>query len=220
MRIGVLGTGTVARTLAGGFAARGDEIVLGTRDPSLTLADPDGPVAALLRGSPAISLAGFSEAADATEMVVLAVGGGHALEVVGQAGDAALSGKVLIDVTNPLDFSRGFPPTLLVANTTSLGEQVQAATTARVVKALNTVAAEVMVDPGAVANGDHDLFLCGNDASAKQSVSELLAQRFGWRSIIDLGDVSMARGTEMYLALWVRLMAALGTHRFNVRVVR
>jgi len=220
VRLAVLGTGGVGRTLAGAFDQRGDEVRLGTRDPGA--AGRDGRLADFLAAHAGVRLTGFEEAAAASELAILAVGGQHAVEAVRRAGGtgSALDGKVLIDVTNPLDFSGGFPPTLFACNTTSLGEQVQAATTARVVKALNTVAASVMVDPSSVANGDHDLFVCGDDEGAKGIVGALLEERFGWQRIIDLGDLSMARGTEMYLALWTRLMAALGTSEFNVRVAR
>lgn len=218
MRLGILGTGGVSRTLAGALDARGDEVVLGTRDPAASRTAE--PLAAFLAAHRDATLTTFEEAARSAELVILAVGGEHAVDVVTRAGAVALADKVLIDVTNPLDFSAGFPPTLFACNTTSLGEQVQAATPARVVKVLNTVAASVMVDPLSVANGDHDLFICGDDEEAKRSVTTLLQERFGWTSFVDLGDITMSRGSEMYLALWTRLMAAVGTHEFNIRVVR
>jgi predicted dinucleotide-binding enzyme len=113
------------------------------------------------------------------------------------------------------------PPSLTVCNTDSLGEQIQRAfPAARVVKALNTVNAQVMVDPAGVGGGDHDLFVCGDDAEAKRQVTDWLGEWFGWRNVVDLGDISTARGTEMLLPLWVRLWAALGTPRFNLKVVR
>jgi len=132
-----------------------------------------------------------------------------------------LAGKILIDVANPLDFSQGMPPSLLVANTDSLGDQIQRAfPDTRVVKALNTINCNVMVDPARVP-GEHDVFLAGDDEEAKTTVRELL-QSFGWTAerIIDLGDIAAARGTEMYLALWLRLMGALQTGDFNIKVVR
>src|SRR5262249_59073067 len=128
-------------------------------------------------------------------------------------------GKILIDVTNPLDFSRGAPPILSICNTDSLGEQIQRTfPEAKVIKTLNTVNCEVMVNP-ALVPGDHDIFICGNDADAKAHVAELLKQWFGWRSVIDLGDISAARATEQMMPIWLRLYGALGTLRFNVRVV-
>jgi len=142
------------------------------------------------------------------------------MEALDAAGASALAGKVLIDVTNPLDFSAGFPPTLIVKDTDSLGEQIQRAfPQTRVVKSLNTLTASLMVDPASLADGSHSVFVSGNDASAKQTVIGLL-QEFGHRDVIDLGDISTARGTEMWLPLWLRLMGTLGTAQFNLRIVR
>ena len=132
-----------------------------------------------------------------------------------------LAGKILIDVANPLDFSHGMPPSLSVANTDSLGEQIQRAfPDAKVVKALNTINCAVMVDPARIP-GEHDIFLAGDDDAAKQAVRDLL-QSFGWAAdrIIDLGDITAARATEMYLPLWLRLMGELQTGDFNIKVVR
>jgi predicted dinucleotide-binding enzyme len=128
---------------------------------------------------------------------------------------------VLIDVANPLDFSRGMPPSLLVSNTDSLAEQIQRGfPEARVVKTLNTMNCEVMVDPARLP-GEHDVFVAGDDDAAKEKVRELLAS-FGWPSdrIVDLGDITAARATEMYLPLWLRLFGALQTGDFNIKVVR
>lgn len=131
-----------------------------------------------------------------------------------------MAGKILVDVANPLDFSGGFPPSLSLANTDSLGEQVQRAfPEARVVKTLNTVNCELMVDPGRLAGGAHSVFVSGDDADAKVVVTSLLHE-LGHADVIDLGDITTARGPEMYLALWLRLMQALGTVEFSVRVVR
>lgn len=127
----------------------------------------------------------------------------------------------MLDVANPLDFSRGMPPTLTVCNTDSLAEQLQAAfPRLRVVKTLNTTNAMVMVNPGTVAGGDHSLFVCGNDAQAKASVTGWLGEWFGWRDVIDLGDVTAARGAEMILPIWIRLWGALGTPMFNFKIAR
>jgi predicted dinucleotide-binding enzyme len=226
MRIGILGTGAVGRTVASALAALGHDVVLGTRDPKRTLArsGPDNrgrpSVADWLQENPAVRLATFADATRDAEMVVNATSGEGTLPAIQSAGKANLAGKVLLDIANPLDFSRGFPPSLSVCNTDSLAEQIQRAVPeARVVKSLNTVNTSVMVDPAAVGDGDHSIFVCGNDAEAKASVVGLLRE-FGWRDIIDLGDLSNARGTEMYLPIWVRLMGTLGTPTFNVKVVR
>lgn len=126
-----------------------------------------------------------------------------------------------MDVSNPLDFSSGMPPSLSVCNTDSLGEQIQRAfPNARVVKTLNTINANVMVNPLLVAGGDHDVFVSGDDADARARVSELLKSWFGWRSVIELGDITTARGTEMMLPVWVRLWGALGTPMFNFKISR
>ena len=132
----------------------------------------------------------------------------------------ALDGKVLIDVANPIAPDSGFPPALSIVNTDSLGELIQREfPAARVVKTLNTVNAEVMVQPTLVP-GDHTIFVCGNDADAKGTVVDILAG-FGWPTgaVVDLGDITAARGAEMYLALWLRMMQATGSARFNIKLV-
>lgn len=126
---------------------------------------------------------------------------GRTLAAVEQAGPARLAGKVVIDVTNPLDFSKGFPPTLFVKDTDSLGERVQrAAPEARVVKALNTMTSALMLAPAAVNGGDHSVFICGNDAAAKDEVTKIL-DRFGWETE-DMGGVEGARAIEPLCILW------------------
>jgi len=139
-----------------------------------------------------------------------------------QAGVANLRGKILVQVSNPLDFSKGMPPTLTVCNTDSLGEQIQSEfPDVRVVKAPNTVNCDIMIAPSRIP-GDHDLFICGNDAEAKQQVAKYLSEWFGWKlgNIIDLGDITNSRGTEMYLALWVRLWGVVGNPHFNIHIVQ
>jgi predicted dinucleotide-binding enzyme len=166
-----------------------------------------------------IPLTRFSDAAAGAELVVNASSGAASLEVLGLAGAPNLAGKVLVDIANPLDFSAGFPPTLFVKDTDSLGEQIQRAyPDANVVKTLNTLNATLMVDPAALADADHTVFVCGNDASAKRTVTQLLAS-FGWKDVIDLGDITAARGTEMLLPIWLRLMTVLSTPAFNVKIV-
>jgi predicted dinucleotide-binding enzyme len=226
MKIAVLGTGPVGQTVAAKLADSGHEVVVGTRDPRATLArtEPDNfgnpPFPVWHEAHPAIGLAGPAEAAAPAELIVNASHGAGSIPVLEAAGEENLAGKVLIDIANPLDFSGGMPPTLTIVNTDSLAEQIQRRfPRARVVKALNTVNAYLMVDPGQLAGGDHSIFVSGNDPDAKKTVSELLAS-LGHTDIIDLGDISTARGTEMYLALWVRLWGALGTPNFNIKVVR
>lgn len=210
MKIAILGTGAVGRTLAGGLAGNGHEVVLGTRDPAATRTRPDAPDA---------DLRTFAEAATAGELVVNATGGGVSLEALRLAGSAALAGKVLVDVSNPLDFSAGFPPTLFVRDTDSLGEQIQRAfPEARVVKALNTMNAAVMVEPGRLS-APSAVFLSGDDPRAKEQVADLLRE-FGWEQIIDLGGIGTARGVEMLMPMWLQLMGAFGTPEFNWSIVR
>ncbi len=226
MQIAVLGTGPVGRTLAARFAALGHEVALGTRDVADTLArtEPDAwgspPVSVWLDAHPEVTLASYAEAAARGEMVVNATNGAASLSALALAGSDNLAGKVLVDVSNPLDFSRGMPPTLLVKDTDSLGEQIQRAfPDTRVVKTLNTMTADLQAEPGQPAHGDHTVFVSGDDADAKQEVTRFLAS-LGHTDVIDLGDITTARGTEMYLPLWLRLWGSLGTGIFNIKVVR
>jgi predicted dinucleotide-binding enzyme len=164
----------------------------------------------------------FADAAAFGEIILDCTNGANSLAALRQAGAANLADKILIQISNPLDFSQGMPPLLTVCNTDSLGEQIQREfPQARVVKALNTVNCAVMVQPSLVP-GDHDLIICGNDATAKREVVGLLGEWFGWKeqSVIDLGDITSSRATEMYLALWVRLWGVLGTPHFNIKVVQ
>jgi predicted dinucleotide-binding enzyme len=227
MRVAVLGTGMVGRAIAGKLSELGHEVVVGTRDPAATLArqEPDfagnPPFAAWQAEHPQVRLAGLADAAAHGELVVNATAGGASLEALRAAGEANLDGKVLVDVANPLDFSQGMPPSLSVSNTDSLAECIQREfPNARVVKTLNTVNALVMVDPGVVGGGDHTVFVSGDDPEAKALITGLLTEGFGWRDVVDLGDISTARGPEMFLPLWLRLMGGLQTPMLNVKVVR
>ncbi|HET6953139.1 MAG TPA: NAD(P)-binding domain-containing protein [Acidimicrobiales bacterium] len=225
MKIAVLGTGMVGRALAARLSGLGHDVTVGTRDPQATLArtEPDGmgnpPFSAWTAEHPDVAVATLREAAADADLVVNATNGSGALPALEQVGAEHLAGKVVVDISNPLDFSQGFPPTLFVKDTDSLGEQVQRAfPQARVVKTLNTMNANLMVDPAALG-AESSVFVSGDDAAAKATVTELL-ESFGHTDVIDLGDISTARGTEMYLPIWLRLMGALGTAAFNVKVVR
>ncbi|MGZ6708812.1 MAG: NADPH-dependent F420 reductase, partial [Solirubrobacteraceae bacterium] len=205
MNIAVLGTGMVGRAVAGRASQLGNDVTIGTRDPQATLARTDSdamgnpPFAAWHADHSAVGLATFADAAAAGELIVNATSGGNSLEVLALAGAGNLAGKVLIDIANPLDFSAGFPPTLSVKDTDSLAEQIQRAfPDARVVKTLNTLNAVLMAEPATLAGGHHSVFVSGDDAEAKATVTDLL-RSFGWRDIVDLGDLSTARGTEMLL---------------------
>jgi predicted dinucleotide-binding enzyme len=215
MRVGILGTGAVGQTLATKLIELGDEVTIGGRDAT------NEKSAAWLAGqeNDRAHIGTFADAAAFGELLVNATAGRVSLDALASAGASNLDGKVLIDIALPLDFSGGFPPTLSVVNTDSVGEQIQAAHPhVRVVKALNTMNAAVMVDPGGVP-GEHVTFVSGNDDGAKSEVTALLG-RFGWpaQRVIDLGDITTARGTEMYLGLWIRLMGTLGTPRFNIEL--
>jgi 8-hydroxy-5-deazaflavin:NADPH oxidoreductase len=202
MRIGVLGTGVVGTTIAGKLRELGHDVRIGSR----------------AAGEDAVP---FADAAAHGELVFNCTNGNASLEALTAAGTENLAGKVLIDVSNALDFSQGRPPLVGVSTGDSLGEQIQRAfQEAKVVKALNTVNANVMVDPGRVP-GEHDLFLSGNDEQAKAQVAELL-QTFGWPAerIIDLGDITAARAQELYVALWLRLVGVAGGTDLNIQLVR
>jgi predicted dinucleotide-binding enzyme len=226
VRLGILGTGVVGKTIAARLAGLGHEVMVGTRDPEQTLSrtEPDAygnlPFGAWQEEHPEVKLGTFEEAAAHGEMVVNATAGGVSLEALELAGEDNMNGKILIDVSNPLDFSQGMPPTLSVSNTDSLGEQIQRRfPEARVVKTLHTMNAHLMVDPAQLAETDHTVFVSGNDAEAKQAVTELL-ESFGWTDVIDLGDITTARGTEMMLPVWLRLFSALQKPIFNFKIVR
>lgn len=222
MNIGILGSGGVAQTLARALARLGHDVVLGTRHPD----DQDAP-----KGWGALSLRAFREEtrlpvltyADAARhgaLLVLAVNGLAAEAALRAAGDANLAGKTLLDLTNELDFAPDRPPSSRATDDRSLAEDLQRAfPEARVVKTLNTVTAALMVDPASLAGGDHTVFVCGDDANAKREAHDLL-RALGWRDILDLGDLRAARGVEMLLPLWLRLMGTLGTPNFQFKVVR
>jgi predicted dinucleotide-binding enzyme len=214
MRIGVLGTGVVGQTIGGKLVELGHDVKLGSRSSGNAKAE-DWTKKAGDRASHGT----FADAAAFGEIVFNCTAGGASLDALRLAGDANLAGKVLIDVANALDFSRGMPPTLSICNTESLGELIQAALPkTRVVKSLNTINCGVMVNPSLVP-GEHDVFVCGNDSDAKAQVTTILRDWFGWRSVVDLGDITAARGVEMYLPLWLKLWGAFKTPNLNVRVM-
>ena len=225
MKTAVLGTGIVGRTIAARLAELGHSVTIGTRDPEAAMSR----TGADAMGNPAfgtwaaenrtIKVERFSDAADGAELIVNATNGGASLDVLEQVGAAHLDGAVLLDIANPLDFSNGMPPTLFVKDTDSLAEQIQRAfPRALVVKALNTLNADLMAHPGLLADSG-SVFVSGNDAEAKATVAGLLKD-FGHQDIIDLGDITTARGTEMLLPVWLRLWGALGTAAFNFKIVR
>jgi predicted dinucleotide-binding enzyme len=212
VRIGVLGTGVVGQTMGAALVARGHDVMMGARSA-------DNPKALAFRDKTGGRTGTFADAAAFGEIIIHATRGATAVSVLEAAGAGNLAGKVLVDVSNPLDFSAGYPPSLTVSNTDSLGEMIQRSfPDALVVKTLNTVTASVMVEPARVP-GPHTVFVSGNDQRAKGRVMDLL-RSFGWHSILDLGDITTARGTEQMLPLWERLYAVLGTGEFNFAVMK
>ena len=208
MRIAVVGTGIVGRTLAPAFARLGHDTVVGSRDPSGTRTRGDWDLD--------LPLVTVAEAVTAADLVVNATNGAGSLSTFGEVD---LSGRVLLDVANPLDFSQGFPPTLLVKDTDSLAEQLQRAhPSAQVVKSLNTVNCRVMVDPDRLGEPT-TMVLAGDDAAARALVHELLGE-LGWTDVIEFDALSAARGMEMWLPMWVRLVGTLGSPDFNLSIIR
>jgi predicted dinucleotide-binding enzyme len=216
MRIAVLGTGTVGRTLAGKLVQAGHHVTMGSRSATNAAA-----LEWAAGAGPHAKAATFFDAAADGEVIINATPGSVSLEVLAAASTKNLDGKVLLDVANPLDLSAGFPPSLSISNTDSLAETIQRSfPTTRVVKALNTMRADVMVAPDRLAGGDHDVFMAGDDAQAKEVVTGLLRE-FGWRPehIRDLGALEAARGMEMWLPLWLRIFLRQGDRVFNIKVV-
>jgi predicted dinucleotide-binding enzyme len=227
MKLAVFGTSMVGQAISNKLSELGHEVMVGTRDVAKTLAHTDPhpygfpAFSVWLKDHPAIKVGSFAEAAQHGEIIFNATNGNGSLNALQLAGEANLNGKILIDISNPLDFSQGNPPFLSVVNTDSIGEQLQRAfPKLKVVKTLNTVTASLMINPRQLADGDHHLFVSGNDADAKAQVVDYLTTWFGWKHIIDLGDITTARGPEMYLPLWLRSWGALGTGMFNVKVVK
>lgn len=212
MKMGVLGSGMVGQAISARLEELGRDVMIGTRDPDK--------LSEWHTSHKDVKIGSFAETAGHGEIIFNATNGAASLDVLNMAGESNLNGKVLVDISEPLDFSKGMPPSLFVSNTDSLGEQIQRTfPQVKVVKTLNTVTANVMAYPQHVANGDHHVFLSGNDAQAKEQVVHIL-KSFGWIHILDLGDLSTARGTEMYIAFWLRLWGALGTGMFNVKVMK
>lgn len=225
MKLTVLGTGIVGRTIAARLAANGHKVALGTRDPKVTLgrmpAEGQQSLADWLKANPGITLMTFHEAAMFGEWVFCALSGKGVLDGIVATGADAIRDKILVDISNPLDFSHGMPPSLFVSNTNSLGEMIQRLVPrARVVKTLNMVNAAVMVEPGEVAGGNHTMFVCGNDSHARIEVANFLKTEFGWKDVMDLGDLTAARGMESALHLWLKLWGVIGHGSFGIKVAR
>ena len=227
MKIAVLGTAVVGQTLAGKLAELGHQVSMGTRNvvDALAKTAPDNfgrpPLSEWVKQNQKVNVAAFSDAAKNAEIIIVATNGLATIDALELAGKENLAGKVIVDVSNPLDFSKGFPPSLFVCNTDSLAEQIQRKfPVSRVVKSLNTMTASIMVNPSLVP-GDHTVFLSSNDDEAKNTVRELLGS-FGWKenNMIDLGDITTARGAEQLLPIWVRLYGSMNSPMFNFHIVK
>ncbi len=215
MKIGILGTGIVGSTIGTKLIQLGHDVKMGSRT-----ATNEKAISWTQKNGIHASQGTFAAAAAFGEIVFNCTHGVASLEALNLAGVNNFKYKILIDIANALDFSKGMPPSLAVSNTDSLGEQIQQAVPdAKVVKTLNTVNCNIMVNPRLVADGDHDIFICGNDAGAKVKVEEILKDWFGWKSVIDLGDITTARATEMLLPLWIILMEKFQSPHFNFKIV-
>jgi 8-hydroxy-5-deazaflavin:NADPH oxidoreductase len=215
MKIAVLGTGGVGRTIGSRLVTVGHEVRLGSRS-----AQKPEAIAWTQVSGPRASNGTYEDAAAFGELVFNCTSGTASVDALRAAGLRNLAGKILIDVSNPLDFSQGMPPTLAISGRDSLGETIQREfPETRVVKALNTVNMNLMVDPGRV-KGDHELLIAGNDAAAKEEVKRFLGEWFGWKGFVDLGDITGARACEAWLMVWIRLWGAIGSPDFNLHIAR
>lgn len=219
MKIGVLGTGIVGNTLASALISNGHEVKMGSRS-----AKNEKNIAFVANAANKNASAGtFADAATFGEIIFNCTAGSASLDALKLAGATNLNGKILVDISNPLDFSKGIPPSLSVCNTNSLGEEIQKEfPDVKVVKTLNTISSKVMVNPSLVNYGDHNVFICGNDEASKKVIMDTVLIPFGWlkKNIFDLGDITKARGTEMYLSLWLSLYGTIDSGAFNVKIVR
>jgi hypothetical protein len=229
MKIAIIGTGTVGQTFASRLITLGHDVMIGTRNVSEKLASTarDGydnpPFSEWYEQNKSVKLGTFAESAAFGEIILNVTQGANSINALKQADAKNLKGKILVDIANPLDFSKGMPPGLIpdLSNTNSLGEEIQKTFPGtKVVKTLNTMWCGLMVNPVMVGGGDHTNFICGNDTDAKNKVKSLLIE-FGWKSenILDLGDISSARGTEAVLPIWLRIWGATQNGAFNFKVV-
>lgn len=216
MRIGILGTGMVGEAIGSKLVKAGHEVKMGSRSTK-----NDKAAAWAAKNGSNASHGTFADAASFGEILFNCTAGTGALEALKLATEENLAGKVVVDISNPLDFSKGMPPSLFVSNTDSLGEQLQRAfPKTKVVKALNTLNCYLMTEPSLLP-GNHNLFMCGNDGAAKSTVAGFLVKNFGWKheQIIDLGDVTSARATESLLPIWLRLWTKFQNPNFNFHIV-
>lgn len=229
MKIAVMGTGTVGQTFASRLVSLGHDVMMGTRSVVDKLASTskdmygNPPFSEWHAANKNVQLGTFADAAAFGEIILNVTQGGNSINALKLADAKNLDGKVLVDIANPLDFSKGMPPSLIpeLSNTNSLGEEIQKTFPGvKVVKTLNTMWCGLMVNPAMIGGGDHNAFICGNDAEAKSKVKSLMNE-FGWKNenILDLGDISSARGTEAVLPIWLRIWGATQNGAFNFKVV-
>ena len=217
MKIGVLGTGMVGETIGSKLIEIGHQARMGSR----TASNEKSAAFVAKHGAGKASAGTFTEAAAFGEIIFNCVRGTEAISALKSAEEKNLSGKILVDLSNPLDFSHGMPPTLSISNTSSLAEEIQKTfPAAKVVKSLNTINCRIMVNPASINGGDHNIFISGNDPEAKKQVTGILGS-FGWaeKNIIDLGDIKSARGAEMYLPLWLSILGSRNSGAFNIKIV-
>lgn len=218
MKIAVLGTGMVGDTIGSRLIELGHQVMMGSRSAANEKA-----TAFVAKHMTGASAGTFEQAASFGELIFNCTKGENSIDALKLAGDA-INGKIIVDISNPLDFSKGQPASLLPAlsNTNSLGEEIQKTfPKAKVVKTLNTMWCGLMVNPTMISGGDHTNFICGNDVDAKAQVKALLKE-FGWKeqNILDLGDITNARGTEAVLPIWLRVWGATQNAAFNFKVVQ
>jgi predicted dinucleotide-binding enzyme len=215
-KIAIFGTGNVGSTIGSKLIELGHSVMMGSRT-----ADNAKAIAFKDKHPDRAQIGTFADAASFGEIIFNCTSGLGTISAFKMANSQHLKNKIIIDVANSLDFSNGMPPSLAFSNTTSLGEELQHTfPETKVVKALNTMWCGLMVNPKLINNGDHNTFVSGNDASAKEKVKAILIS-FGWdrNNILDLGDISTARGTEMYLPLWLRIYGATNNGAFNIKIV-
>lgn len=216
MKIAVFGTGMVGDTIGSRLIELGHTVMMGSRT-----ADNEKAKAFVAKHTGKASSGTYADAASFGEIIFNCTSGAGSIEALKMAGEKNLNDKIIVDIANPLDFSKGMPPSLSIVNTNSLGEEIQKTfPKSRVVKALNTMWCGLMVNPGMLNGGDHSTFVSGNDSAAKEIVKEIL-KSFGWaeNNILDLGDITKARGTEMYLPLWLSIYGATNNGAFNIKIV-
>jgi predicted dinucleotide-binding enzyme len=219
MKIGVLGSGSVGKAIATALTEKGHQVKMGSRDRN------NEKVLEWVKNNKDASSGTFDEAAEFGELLFLCLNGSYTLDAIKSIKEVHTNGKIMVDITNPLDFTHGMPPRLIesLSNSTSLGEEIQKLLPGtQVVKTLNTVNYKLMVNAAEVNGGDHHLFLCGNDTDAKNKVKHLLVDNFHWKAdhLIDIGNIKHARTIEAIVPFWVSVWQALGTPLFNFKIVK